>query len=109
MSYDLNELAKRVATTLKRQPLTSLAALSRDLRLDRHTVTRALRAHLGKSFREVQDEVLVDFVRTEIARCPTMSIKEIASSVGYNHSRSMARRIRRLTGHSPTEHRKAES
>jgi len=81
---------------LAEQPLRRLAEISRELGIDRHTVTRALREHCACSFRQLQEA----FIRSKCLAYggPTdrpRLVKEISGSVGYVRADSLARWLRR--------------
>lgn len=102
MSYDAQRLARTVRQRLSQEPLTSLTAMAAALGVERHTITRVCRSHLGLTFRRLQAEYVGAWLRTLLSRPDSMSIKEISRLLGYKHPRSLARKVRRETGRTPT-------
>jgi AraC-like DNA-binding protein len=86
--------------------VAGLHDLAAELRVGRHTIQRALRIHGRTSYRKLQGSILRDELVRRVAAEPTLSIKEIAAGLGYEHGRSLSRRFRQLTGQSPTARRR---
>ena len=103
MSYDYRLLFERVAIRLQRNPSSSLRKLSRDLRVGRRTIQKAVNVVTGKKFRILKDEFLLKMVKTLLASGPNMTIRKRSLEVGYKTSRSFARAVRRASGFSPQE------
>jgi two-component system response regulator YesN len=84
-------------------PRASLAHISGELQVERHTIERAVKDQKGKSFREYQQDILLVTSLRFLSSGPNRSIKEIAYSLGYQSPRSFCRFIKDKTGHTPTQ------
>jgi transcriptional regulator GlxA family with amidase domain len=100
MAYDLHRIFLQVRHNLELTPSMSLAQLSRNLRIERHTVEKAVKRAIGVTFREFRNGVLLrraqDLLRDESNR----TIKEVAFALGYRSQGSLSRFIRIMTGNS---------
>lgn len=101
MSYNRSGLVIRIRGALQKRPLTSVTRLAVDLGIGRHTITRALRKNGGKSFRDLQDEYLIDRL-VSLRSSETLSVKQIAYELGYRSPGSLSRRLHRMLGERPT-------
>lgn len=81
--------------------------LSQELRLSRRTIQKTVVVACGKNFRDLREEVLIARVKNLFVSEPTLAIKAISFSLGYESPRSFARAIRRACGFSPEELRSA--
>jgi hypothetical protein len=63
VSYDSASLAKLIADRLRRDVRQTLLGLSREFRVDRHTIDRALVRHFGVAFRELKAKCREDRFR----------------------------------------------
>jgi AraC-like DNA-binding protein len=103
LSYDPRLLFHRIAACLQQNPSVSLGILSKELKLSRRTIQKTIVAASGKSFRDLREEMLVARVKDVFISEPTLAIKAISFSLGYESPRSFARAIRRACGFSPEE------
>lgn len=103
MSYDSRILFHNISRCLKQNPCISLATLSQELKLSRRTIQKTVVVASGKNFRDLREEVLVARVKNLFISEPTLAIKAISFSLGYESPRSFARAIRRACGFSPEE------
>ena len=103
MRYEAKFLFDAVSLRLTRTPSRLLGEFSRELRVSRRTIERAVIVASGKTFRKLREEILVERVRSTFTTDPTRGIKELASRLGYKSPRSFARAIRRACGSSPEE------
>jgi len=78
VAYDLGKLSDLISSELSKNHHLKLATLANDLRLDRHTIERAIRLRTGNSFRNLQADTLFKNVHSMLRTLPTLSIKEIA-------------------------------
>jgi len=101
MAYDQRGIAEVVLKGLTACPLMRLREVAESLHIDRHTIERALRDRLGRSFRSVQNELLRATVEQRMRDHPHESIKEMAVALGYDPSQSFSRRWRRIAGCCP--------
>jgi methylphosphotriester-DNA--protein-cysteine methyltransferase len=91
MTYDAVALAELVRRCLEAAPLTPLSAISETARIDRHTLTRAIRSVYALTFRELRARVLRERVARLRLDDPSRSGKEIAFALGYRAANSLAR------------------
>ena len=103
MSYDHELLYLRVSLSVQRKPNSSLRELSRELHVSRRTIQSVVISLTGKTFRAIQEEVLLARVQTILLATPGVTIKELARDVGYRSPRSFARAVRRACGVSPEQ------
>lgn len=95
MSYNHLQIIDAVHSCLRAEPRISLAVLSDRLRVERHTIRRALLGHLGMTFRDLQQECLLQRA-SEVQTLPRQySRKETSLALGYRSSSSLTRLIRR--------------
>jgi transcriptional regulator GlxA family with amidase domain len=103
MSYDLHGVFHMVQRNLQKEPLISLAKMSRQLAIERHTIERAVRSEIGRSFRSLRREIAFEQARDKLRSLPNQSIKEISFALGYNSPRTFSRFIRGVCGKPPNE------
>ena len=103
MSYDPRILFHSISRCLQQNPSISLATLSQELQLSRRTIQKTVVVASGKNFRDLREEALVARVKNLFISEPTLAIKAISFSLGYESPRSFARAIRRACGFSPEE------
>lgn len=99
-------LADQVRNHLLRHkgaPITQ-QQVARDLGLADRTLHRKLAAE-GISFRQLRDEALCALAQ-EMLTQRQLSLAQIASALGYEHSASFTRAYRRWTGHRPSDDRR---
>src|SRR6267154_1288561 len=101
MSYDQHLLFKAISLSLRRSPCISLLELSKELRVSRRTIQKVVDSTTGRSFRELREGILIARVRTLCLSGPSLAIKELSFSLGYQSARSFARAVRRACGVSP--------
>jgi AraC-like DNA-binding protein len=102
MAYDHVVLFNSVCAALQRTPLIRLSELSCQLKIERHTIEKVVRAESGQSFRVLRKRMLFDAARHLLELGPNCSIKEIAFSLGYRSPRSFARFIRGVSAQTPS-------
>lgn len=105
MAYATLGVFDQVQSLLSSKPELSLSYISKELRIERHTVEKAVRTTRGVSFRQYRQGLLLT-AALRFLEIPNLSVKEIAVALGYNHSRDFSRFVRRVTGRSPMEHRR---
>jgi AraC-like DNA-binding protein len=103
VAYDLEGLFCRILTQLHSMPNIRLQDLSRRLRIERHTIEKAVKNLSGKTFREFRAQLLLQEATRLLGDNPAQSIKEVAFSLGYNSQRSFCRFIKSTAGCSPTQ------
>jgi len=103
MAYDSAGLVKLIRSSLERHPRTTLTVLSRQLRVERHTIERLTRIETGLSFRELQREIMRTKISKYMHEHANMSFKEIAGHVGYGSQQTLGRFIRRVWGVPPKQ------
>jgi transcriptional regulator GlxA family with amidase domain len=103
MAYDLNGLYTRIQRNLSSTPYMSLHELSVRLRVERHTIEKAVKKATSKTFREMRNLLLLEHARGLLDGNPNQSIKEVAFKLGYRSQRSFSRFIKSSLGCSPKE------
>jgi len=101
MAYQCDMLVRAVQQMLMQAPARTLSSIASELHVSRHTISNAISAQDGVSFRNLQAECLKACATARLADVTTPhSIKEVAH-LGYTAPRSFSRRLRYLTGQSP--------
>src|SRR5262249_41226801 len=101
--YDRHELFVRIRQRMEVSPFLQLVDLSDALRIERHTIEKAVKEATGSTFRDLRAEILLKRAIRLLGDNPGHSIKEISFSLGYNSQRSFCRFVRTTAGCSPTE------
>lgn len=109
MAYDLASLCKMVQEALARGRRTGLAKLAEQVNVDRHTLEKAVRITTGKSFRQLQQQALFEKSMKLLHNEPALSIKDIAFRIGFGSPQAFHRFIRRTSGKTPVQIRRATS
>ena len=84
--YDRSCIAARAAAAIRAQPRIPIAGVSASLRIDPHTVTRAIKEVLGMTPRALRSQCLREAVLSVYRMQPTSSLKEAAGALGYTPS-----------------------
>ena len=104
MAYNHALIVARVRNRLSQRPRIPLTQLARELKIDRHTIDRALIATCGHSYRHVQQQYLA--VRALLLLNESnLSAKQIAAELGYEVPESLTRFLRKATGRTPKQFR----
>lgn len=93
------QLFSRLLQAMKHRR-ASLNDVARETGVERHVVERLVRSFTGKSFRELQREVLLARSAGLLRR--GKSIKEVAFDVGFGSPQAFHRFVRRASGRTPT-------
>lgn len=99
----------KIVSYLEECPRVLLKDISAKLRVERHTIEGVIREFTGLSFRDYQKRALLAEATKLLCQNPNRSIKEIASTLGYEHPRDFSRFIKRETGKTPVELRRLYS
>jgi transcriptional regulator GlxA family with amidase domain len=105
MSYDSRLLFEAISISLHESPSKTLLDISKNLRVSRRTIEKAISSSTGGTFRQFREEILLRSVRSLCVSQPTLAIKELCFAVGFKSARSFARAIKRVSGSSPEEFR----
>jgi AraC-like DNA-binding protein len=84
----------------------SLSSISRELGVNRHTIERVVFSVKGVTFREYQQRLLIAAAK-ELLNRPSLSIKEIAFTLGYSHPQDFSHFFRKRLGTNPSEYRES--
>ena len=103
MGYDSRLVFARVTASLQAAPRIRLSELARQLKIERHTIERAVLRESGRRFRELQGEVTCSTALELLAADFPRSVKEISFALGYASPAAMSRFVKRACGKSPTE------
>lgn len=88
MAYDANDICSHLRRHLRRHPGLTRMQVSVAMRIDRHTLTRALRA-AGASFEGIQREIREEILAQLEERAEPCSGKEIASHLELKSTRAL--------------------
>ncbi len=107
--YDKN-LGEVVANVLKyinnnfaKEDIT-LQDIAKNMNISYHYLSKIFKEEIGKSFVEYLTELRIGKAM-QLLNDPTLSIKEIAQSVGYSDPNYFSKAFRKVAGLSPTEYR----
>lgn len=107
MAYDRGSLYKIIFDLLSQNLQLTLADISDELSVNRHTIETLVREFANVSFRELHTNLILEKAKTLLTTQPRLSIKEIAYSLGYE-PRAFARFVKSRTGKTPSELRNRE-
>jgi AraC-like DNA-binding protein len=103
MSYNSNLILDNLLQKVRQAPSRSLDSISREMRVSRRTLENVLFLSSRKRFKKIQGEILLAIVQNTVLAHPSLTIKELAFSLGYASPRTFARAIKRVCGMSPVE------
>lgn len=104
MAYDHNRLVAAAEKALRAEPRLTLAELCRRLRIERHTLHRAL-AERGTNPRLLRTAARLSAATAALAVGPGASLGEIAHLAGFDSVSGFSRFVRRQTGASASHWR----
>jgi NAD(P)H-flavin reductase/AraC-like DNA-binding protein len=104
--HSYSSIKNLVFSTLDLNPHSTLQSIADGLAIDRHTVTRAIHATTGISFRQLRQSVILNKARSLLFDGGTRSIKELSYTAGFGSPRSFQRTIVRAFRVSPSEFRR---
>jgi hypothetical protein len=93
MGYDHAKVRREVLRMLNAQPVRSLKSIAAELRVDRHTITRVLRAS-GTNFSQARQEALNSQMDSILGQSRPLLMKEVAQLLGCS-SRTLRSRMAR--------------
>jgi transcriptional regulator GlxA family with amidase domain len=102
MAYDPRLINSAVHDLLRAKLTCTLNDVSRVLCIDRHVVERGVRVASDSTFREIRNRIRLERAVALLTQTPPLSIKEVASAVGYGTPQAFARFVSRMTGKSPS-------
>ncbi|RPI23333.1 MAG: AraC family transcriptional regulator [Acidobacteria bacterium] len=105
MICDREEIVRKIEEALAQRPRLSLSLFCREIKLGRHLASRAIREVKGKSFRDLQHEVLLKKAKEMLAE-PGVKIHDVAHALGYRWSEDFSRFLRNKTSRPPREIRR---
>ncbi len=106
MTYYLRQIFARLDAALLRNPGLRLARFAQEIRVDRHTIEKAVHDTAGVSFREYKRHILLEEARRLIVEDFNLSEKEIAFKLGYGSRDAFCRFIKVNTGTCPSNMRR---
>jgi hypothetical protein len=95
MAYNPRHVVRAVRDQLALKPCASLAAVSAVIRVDRHTIARTLREVEGRSFSEIQSEIVLATLAGIRSAPQPRQLKETAAALACS-PRVAAKWIERL-------------
>lgn len=102
VSYDLMGVFAQVQSRLEDNPQISIAKLSWELNVDRHTVGKAVKLAAGVSFRIWQRGLLFHQACALLEEIPDVRIQVISSGLGYSSLAAFRKFVSRNCSLSPT-------
>jgi hypothetical protein len=96
VGYNTAIIYREVCEALSRKPGRSLHEIATDLKLERHTVTRAVKRLAGVSFRELQTQYIRRAIQELDLRREPLLRKQIADELGLPSTRSLLGWLRRI-------------
>jgi transcriptional regulator GlxA family with amidase domain len=103
MVYDPHKIFLKVTRQLEITPSISSTQLAKNLGIERHTMTKAVKNATGVTFREFRKGVLLKYAVSLLKDESNQTIKEVAFALGYRSQGSLCRFIRTATGRSAKE------
>jgi AraC-like DNA-binding protein len=100
--YDHPRLFHRIAAALHRDPGASLRSLARALRVHPNTLAAVVRAQTGRTFSAWRDARRFELASVLLRTRAELSIKEIATALGFNSTSVFDRFLKRACGRSPS-------
>jgi AraC-like DNA-binding protein len=91
---------------LQTRQLLPLKALCAQIRVDRHTIERAVHSTWGGTFRQLRQQLILKRSVDLFISKPTATIEEIARELGYCSGGAFGRAFKRAYGLSPSEYRR---
>lgn len=98
MAYNGKLLAQEISVRIEARPQVSLSELCKSLRVDRHTIERCLLRYRGRCFREMKRAALLKAAAALLAESPALSVKQIATILGFSSGRSLSRFLKHNVG-----------
>lgn len=106
--HSYSSIKDLVVSTLDLNPQSTLQSIADGLAIDRHTITRAIHATTGVSFRQLRQSVVLNRARSLLFDGGTRSIKELSYAAGFGSPRSFQRAIVKTFRVSPSELRRCK-
>ncbi len=106
MTYHIRQIVAELDAVLSKNPNLRLGRFAQEIRVDRHTIERALHDIVGMSFREYKKLILLRESCRLLVEGPNLSEKEIAFRLGYGSRDAFCRFIKANTGLRPRDIRK---
>jgi|WetSurMetagenome_2_1015567.scaffolds.fasta_scaffold261487_1 AraC-like DNA-binding protein len=103
MQRDTASIAQEIVMLLCSNPQLTLKDIACVVAVDRHSIQKAIREQYRCSFRYLQNQIRLSYVRSLLREehC-RYCIKEIAESMGITPN-ALSRFVKTMTGHYPTE------
>ena len=105
MAYNPRLLLEEVQDALSSRQRIPISEIARQLKVERHTIERAVRKGTGRTFRQLQLEMLLAEAFRLLAAEPARSVKEVSVLLGCGSPRAFSRFMKHNCGRSPTEAR----
>lgn len=102
-------LAEEIDARLSESPRFTLSHLARDLGVGRRTIENLFKQTKGMSYRSYQQSMLLRAALKLLAESDRLTIKEIASLLGYSSAAAFSRFIRSKTGRIPSDLRRGST
>jgi methylphosphotriester-DNA--protein-cysteine methyltransferase len=102
MAYDLGGLASAIVLLLERTPTRTLDSIAIELKVGRHTITRALNRNGYGGFRGLRREIQKTQILNALGAERWVPTKIISSEAGYSSTSAFSNRVRRLMGCPPS-------
>jgi len=108
VNYKVVRQVKEYIEAHHASPDLSLNHLSDEFRINTKTLSRIFKEEIGENFVDYLTKIRLDRARTILTESPSMSVQDIARSVGYIHAITFIRSFKKLTGMTPSDYRKAQ-
>ncbi len=102
VAYEPHGLSVKVATLLLSSPRMRLSEIAERLRVERHTLDRALRKAMGKTFRGLRLQIVAKEAKALLAAHPPRAVKEVAFLLGYKSPQAFSHFVKRTLRTTPT-------
>ncbi len=105
MAYDGKRLFAQIEHYLSRQNDWRLKTLAQEFHVDRRAIEKAVLLSKGCSFREYRKLKRMEHFNTLVQLRGDLSLKQIASSLGFRTAAAFSRFVRQMTGQTPSRQR----
>ena len=103
LTRPFNRLLDAILFRLHQSPCTLLGDLALELQVSRRTIKNSIRIAVGKTFRDLRKEILLNRIKDILVSNSEASVKELAFAVGFKSASSFSRAVKRSCGSSPQE------
>lgn len=102
MTYNHYQIFLRLDEMLSSNPTIKLSDISGSLRMERRTIERVVKEFAATSFRLYRKNKLLEYSFRLLTQNGCLSLKEVATRIGFSGLSSFSRFVKLHTGQNPT-------